>query len=337
MNTMSRLVALSLFVFLLLPSGVMAAKYKKQTIMGATANPSVGQHGAFLNKFKEIVEKESDGAITVKLFFSGSMGDEVTNVKQLRNSELQIASVFTGNLTSNAPSAMVLGLPYMFDSKEDAYALFRDKGFTDDLAEKIIKEANVRPLAWITGGFRNITNSKHPIKSINDLQGLKIRVSPSAVQLAAFRAWGIEPHPMAWSETYNALQQGVIDGQENPYVAITDLKMWEIQKYVTEIHYMFWTGAVLASVDWFKKLDPDTRALVEKAAREAQEVEWVASAKIEEDGKEASLKHGMEIFAPSDEPVWKEKAQAIWKDFLKTPESQALADKAVSVIKAAKK
>jgi tripartite ATP-independent transporter DctP family solute receptor len=337
MKAMSRLIVLTFFALLLLPAGIHAAQYKTQTIMGATANPPAGQHGAFLNKFKEIVEKESNGAITVKLFFSGSMGDEVANVKQLRNSELQIASVFTGNLTSNAPSTMVLCLPYMFDNQEDAYALFRDKAFTDALAEKVVKEANVHPLAWITGGFRNITNSKHPIKNINDLQGLKIRVSPSAVQLASFRAWGIEPHPMAWSETYNALQQGVIDGQENPYVAITDLKMWEIQKHVTEIHYMFWTGAILASADWFGKLDPDTRALVEKASREAQEVEWAAAAKIEEDGREASLQHGMEIISPSDEPIWKEKAQAIWADFLKTPESRELADKAVAVIKAAKK
>ena len=337
MKSISRLIALALLVLLFVPAGVQAAKYKKQTIMGATANPPAGQHAAFLNKFKEIIEKESNGDITVKLFFSGSMGDEVTNVKQLRNSELQIASVFTGNLTSNAPSSMVVCLPYLFDSKEDAYALFRDKEFTSSLAEKIVQEANVRPIAWITGGFRNITNSKHAIKTINDLQGLKIRVSPSAVQLASFRAWGIEPHPMAWAETYNALQQAVIDGQENPYVAVTDLKLWEIQKYITEIHYMFWTGAVLASADWLKKLDPDTRALVEKAAREAQEVEWVMAAKIEEAGKEAALKNGMEIGAPSDEPLWKEKARAIWKEFLKTPESQALADKAVAVIKAAKK
>ena len=76
-----------------------------------------------------------------------------------------------------------------------------------------------------------------------DLKGLKIRVPAVELQLAAFRSWGVEPHPLSWSETFNALQQGVVDGQENPYAIIRDQKFWEVQKYITDLHYMHAQGA----------------------------------------------------------------------------------------------
>lgn len=337
MKRFSLLTALVCASMLLLPGGVQAANYKKQTIMTASSNSPTSHHAFALNTFKEIVERESNGAITVKIFLGGSMGDETTNVKQLRNAELHIASVFTGNLTPLAPAATVLCLPYLFEKIDDAYALLKNKEFTKMLSDQVVKESNVRPLGWITGGYRSITNSKKPIRNINDLQGLKLRVSPAAIQLATFRAWGIEPHPMAWSETYNALQQGVIDGQENPYITNRDQKFWEIQKYMTEIHYMLWTGALLASENWLKKLDPDTRALVERAIKEAEEKEWEFVAREEERCKQLSIDNGMEMADLTDEPVWKEKARGVWKDFVITPEMKALTDKAVSVIEASKR
>lgn len=337
MKGLSLLVSILCASILMFPLGLHAASYKKQTIMAASANSLTSAHAVTLNKFKEIIEKESGGAITVKIFLGGSMGDETANVKQLRNSELHIATVFTGNLTPFAPSATVLCLPYMFNSLEDAYTLLSNADFTNALAAQIAKESNTRPLGWMIGGYRNITNSKHAITSINDLQGLKIRVSPSAIQLASFRAWGLEPHPLAWSETYSALQQGVIDGQENMFATNRDLKLWEIQKHITELHYMLWTGVILASEPWLNKLDPDTKALVQKAAAEAQKADWEFAENYERESKKMSIENGMVVSVLTDEPVWQEKARAIWKDFLTTPEMQMLADKAVSIIQASRK
>ncbi|MDR1935200.1 MAG: TRAP transporter substrate-binding protein [Candidatus Accumulibacter sp.] len=321
---------------MLAPSDGVAQTYKKQTIMAASANAPNSNHGTVFNEFKRIVEEESKGAITVKVFLGGTMGDEVANVKQLRNEELHIASLFTGNLTPSAPIANVLCLPYLFTNMDQAHAVLSDEGFRKTLADHVVKESGTRPLGWMIGGWRSITNSKKPIKTLEDLQGLKIRVSPTAMQLAAFRAFGIEPHPMAWSEVLNALQQGVIDGQENMYLTNEEQKFWEVQKYMTEIHYMLWTGAILVSDSWYKKLDPDTRALVEKAALAAQMREWSSAEQVEANAKKLTIENGMEvtIIDPQEEERWKEKARGIWKDFVTTPELKALSDQALAIIAA---
>ncbi|MDR1827570.1 MAG: TRAP transporter substrate-binding protein [Methylobacteriaceae bacterium] len=336
MNKLSVFVAALLAGTMLIPGEGSAQTYKTQTIMAASANTPGSNHGVLLNRFKDIVEKESNGAITVKVYLGGTMGDEAANVKQLRNEELHIATLFTGNLTPNAPTANVLCLPYLFTNMEQAYAVLSDQDFRKELADDVAKESGARPLGWMIGGWRSITNSKKPITKLEDLQGLKIRVSPTAMQLAAFRAWGIEPHPMAWSEVFNALQQGVVDGQENMYVTNRDNKFWEVQKYMTEIHYMLWIGSVLVSDSWYQKLDADTKALVEKAVITAQNEEWANAEKEESDSKKLTLEHGMEvtILDPQEEERWKEKARGVWPEFVNTPEMKSLSEKALAIIAA---
>jgi tripartite ATP-independent transporter DctP family solute receptor len=321
---------------MLVSSEGIAQTYKKQTILAASANTPDSNHGTVFDEFKKVVEAESKGAITVKVYLGGTMGDEVANVKQLRNEELHVASLFTGNLTPSAPIANVLCLPYLFTNMDQAHAVLSDEGFRKALADRVAKESGARPLGWMIGGWRSITNSKKPIHKLEDLQGLKIRVSPTAMQLAAFRAFGIEPHPMAWSEVLNALQQGVIDGQENMYLTNQEQKFWEVQKYMTEIHYMLWTGAILVSDSWYQKLDPDTRALVEKAVIAAQKREWSSAEQVEANAKKLTIENGMEvtILDPKEEERWQEKARGIWKDFITTPEMKALSDQALAIIAA---
>ena len=266
-----------------------AEEYKKQTIRAATANPEGSQMTTAINKFKEIVERDSNGQITVQTFYGGSMGDEQANVKQLRNNEINLGVMSTGNLTPFAPSAGIFYLPYLFPTTDDAKKLLRDEEFSKKLADQIARESRTRPLGWLLGGYRVLTNSKHPINTIDDLKGLKMRVPPVEMQLAAFRSWGVEPHPLAWSETFNGLQQGVIDGQENPHAVNRDQKFWEVQKYITDVPYLLWTGPFLVSEQWYRKLDPKTRALVDRAAREALEHEWSGLKRLMNCGRPCGL------------------------------------------------
>ncbi|MDR3077615.1 MAG: TRAP transporter substrate-binding protein, partial [Planctomycetota bacterium] len=212
--------------------------------------------------------------------------------------------------------------------------LLNNADFTKKLAEIVVSQSRVRPLGWILGGYRNITNGKHRITKIGDLQGIKLRVSPTVTQLEVFRAWGIDPHPMAWAEVFNALQQGVIDGQENPMFTIRDNKFWEVQKYVTELHYMLWTGVIAASETWYQRLDPDTRALVDKAVAIGQETEWKWVADQEEICKKLAIEHGMTVDSLEDENIWIEKARAIWPKFHDLIGDKALIDQALNIIKA---
>ncbi len=309
-----------------------AAEYKEMSIRLATANPMGSLHVAGLEKFKEILEKESGGKIKIATFYGGSTGDEQANVKQLRTQELHGTVVACGNLTPFSPRASLFVMPYLFPTLEDAYKLFGNAEFMKKQADVIAKQSGARPLAWFVGGYRVLTNSKREIKNIEDLQGLKIRVPAVEVQLDAFRSWGVEPHPLAWTETFNGLQQGVVDGQENPHGVNRDQKFWEVQKYVSDLHYMLWVGPLLVSDRWYQKLDPATKALVDKAAAEAQAYEWKWSEADQEKALQQCLDNGMILTELADEKVWAEKARGIWPKFAEKLGGQAVLDEATSIM-----
>lgn len=331
---MKRLIscALVVCVCLGLPFAGSAAEYKKQTIMIATANPPGSLHVSALEKFREVLEGESNGRITVKAFYSGSMGDEQVNAKQLRDQELHATVIFVGNMTSFSPTSTLLIFPYLFPRPEDAERFFKNEQFMNKMADQIAKESKMRPIAWLLGGYRHLTNSKRPIASLKDMQGIKFRVSLNETQLAAFRSWGLEPHPMAWAETFQALQQGVVDGQENPHTINRDQKFWEVQKYVTPIHYMLWSGPLLVSETWYRKLDPDTRALVNKAARIAQDYEWQWIAEQDKLALRDCIEHGMIVTELTDEAVWIEKARSTWPQFYDKVGGKAFVDEALEAM-----
>ncbi|QJT08703.1 TRAP transporter substrate-binding protein [Oceanidesulfovibrio marinus] len=326
------LILITVMAFVFGAVQVQAADYQKMTIRAATANPTGSLHTTAIEKFKEIVEKESGGNIKVQTFFGGSMGDEQSNVRQLRSKEIHLAVLAVGNLTPFAPQANIFYLPYMFPTIEGAYQLLGDEAFVKKTSDIIAKESGTRPLAWLVGGYRHLTNSVRPVKNIDDLQGLKIRVPPVEIQLESFKSWGVEPHPLAWSETFNALQQGVVDGQENPHTVNRDQKFWEVQKYITELHYLLWVGPMLVSESWFQKLDSDTQALIQRAATEAAAYEWKWAAEQDQIALQQCLDHGMEITTLEDEPVWQEKARSLWPKFYDQVGGKEMIDEAVAII-----
>ena len=120
-------------------SAANAADYKKMTIRAATANPAGSLHTTAIDKFKEVIEKESGGAIEVQTFYGGSMGDEQSNVRQLRSQEIQVAVLAVGNLTPFSPQGNIFYLPYMFPEIDNAYKLLADDAFTGKVADTIAK------------------------------------------------------------------------------------------------------------------------------------------------------------------------------------------------------
>ncbi|WP_243545690.1 TRAP transporter substrate-binding protein [Pseudodesulfovibrio tunisiensis] len=313
-------------------TSAFAADYQRTMIMAATANPTGSLHAVALEKFKEIIEKESDGKVRVNLFLGGSMGSEQANVKQLRDSEIHVAVLAAGNLTPFAPSATIAILPYLFPQIENAYTLLGNDGFVKDLGDSVAAESKTRPLGWLIGGYRVLTNSKHSITKLDDLQGLKIRVPKVRIQLDSFRSWGVEPHPLAWSETFNALQQGVADGQENPHSINQDQKFWEVQKYITDLHYMLWVGPLLVSEKWFQRLPETTQALVQKAATEACKYEWEWVAKQNQVALDNCIKHGMVLEQLEDEAEWMNRARALWPEYYEAIGGKAKVDKALAIM-----
>ena len=331
---MKRILCCAAMLGMIFASGAaFAAEYPKMHIRGATANPPGDEIQAVaLDKFKEILERESNGSIKVTIFYGGAMGDEQANVKQCRDGELQFAQMSTGNLTPFAPAAGIFYLPYLFPKMEDAEKVFSNKEFVKKLGDMCAAQSFTRPLAWLHGDYRMITNNKKPIRTIEDLKGLKIRVPAVELQLAAFRAWGVEPHPLAWTETFNGLQQGVIDGQENPHSVNRAQKFWEVQKYITPVHYIVWTGPILVSEKWYRKLDDKTRALVDRVAQEAVEHEWKWAANKEAEAYQQCIDRGMVMIPLEDEPVWMERARAIWPQFYEKIGGKAMVDEVLAIL-----
>ncbi|MBO4317615.1 MAG: TRAP transporter substrate-binding protein [Mailhella sp.] len=324
--------ALTLALFGLGLTSANAAEYKKLTINIATANPPGSMHVTYIEKFREIVEKESNGAIKFKTFYGGSMGDEQANVKQCRDGELQMAVLATGNLTPFAPSAGLVYLPYIFPNFESAHKLYSNKDFMKKINDQVAKESRTRTMAWLIGGYRMITNSKRPINTIEDLKGMKLRVPPVELQLEAYRAWGIEPTPLSWVETFNALQQKVVDGQDNAPSVCRDQKFWEVQKYISNVHYLLFSAVCIVCDPWFQKLDPQTRELLQRASDMAQEYEWGWSTAEEERALKTLLDNGMKFNDLQDEEKWVEKARSVWPRFYDKVGGKAMVDEALAIM-----
>jgi len=306
--------------------------YPKTRIIAASASPVGSVHVTALQKFAEVIEHESKGNVTVTLFTGGSMGDEQNNVKQLRTGELHVAAIATGNLTPFAPSATITVLPYLFPKIDMAYALLADNDFTTELGDRVAAESLTRPLGWLIGGYRALTNSQRPVTQLADLQSLIIRVPDMPMLLESFRAWDVEPKPLAWEDTFEALQQGVVDGQENPHSVIRDQKFWEVQKYITDLHYMLWIGPLLVSENWYQNLEPNLKGLVEQAAREAVAHEWQWAAEQNQLALQECLENGMQLIQLDDEHEWKARARALWPKFYQAVGGKENIDRALEIM-----
>ncbi|MEO5696296.1 MAG: TRAP transporter substrate-binding protein [Burkholderiaceae bacterium] len=267
-------------------------------------------------KFKSAFESKTGGKHKIDLFPNGQLGSEETTVNAASMGTLDMSVLAINNVTPFSPSVGILTLPYVILSAEEAKKLVTgDVG--KELTANTIRDAGVHIVGWTFTGFRVLTNSKKPVKTLADLKGLKIRVPKNEIMIASYQAWGINPTPMAWSETFTALQQGVVDGQDNPYITVHSMKFNEVQKYITNIRYVFSLEPIIVGEATFKKQPADVQKAILDAGAEATEhsYKWLldTEAKIK---KELTAK-GMEITDPADgEKEWISKATtAVWPKF----------------------
>lgn len=247
------------------------------------------------------------------MFPNGQLGSEQDTVNEAAIGTLDFSLLAINNITPFAPKTGLLTLPYMIQSLEDAVKLTRGE-VGKELTESTIQDAGIRIVGWSYTGFRVLTNSKKPVTKLEDLQGLVIRVPKNEIMLATYKAWGINATPMAWSETFTALQQGVVDGQDNPYLTISSMKFNEVQKYVTNIRYLFSLEPLVVSESVFQDLDEDVQTAILEAG-EAATLHSEQFLKDTEDRiKKELVEKGMEISDPEGgEAEWIEKAtSAVW-------------------------
>lgn len=281
---------------------------------------SAGSAQEVLGKaFVAALEKESGGKHSGKLFLNSQLGSEQNTINDAATGTLDMSILAVNNITPFSPSVGSLTLPYVILSLEDAVKITQGE-VGKELTENTIRDAGVRIIGWTYTGFRRLTNSKKPVKTVADLKGLIIRVPKNEIMIETYKAWGINPTPMAWSETFAGLQQKVVDGQDNPYLTINSMKFYEVQKHVTNLRYIFSIEPLVVSEMVFQDLKKADQETILAAGKTATAI----SAKFLADS-EASIKKdlaakGMEIIDPADnEKEFIDLAtKAVWPKFYKS-------------------
>ena len=265
----------------------------------AVGDGAGGTQEALGNAFIAALEEQSGGAMTGRLFLNGQLGDEQDTVTAAATGTLDFSILAINNLTPFSPSVGALTLPYVILSQEDAEVLTQGE-VGQQMIEQTIEDAGVRIIGWAYSGFRVLSNSVRPVTTPADLQGLQIRVPRNEIMIETYKAWGINPTPMAWSETFAALQQGVVHGQDNPYMTIYAMKFDEVQKYITNLRYIFSIEPLIVSEALFESLSAEEQAQVLAAGQAATEASAAFLRSEEAKIREELVARGMEISDPAD-------------------------------------
>ncbi len=275
-----------------------------------------GTQHAMAKKFAELLKEKSGGKHSADLFPNSQLGSEQDTVNNASMGLLEFSVVAINNITPFSPTVGVLTLPYVIRSAEEAKTLTQGE-VGKELVENTIRDAGVRLVGWAYSGFRVLTNSARPVQTLEDLKGLVIRVPKNEIMIATYQAWGINPTPMAWSETFPALQQKVVDGQDNPYITVAAMKFNEVQKYITNIRYIFSLEPLIVGESTFQNLSPEDQKLVLEAGKEATDYSFQYLLDTEDKIKKELTEKGMEIVDPAnDEKEWIEAATtAVWPKF----------------------
>lgn len=269
--------------------------------------------------FAKAFSEKTGGKHKVDLFPNGQLGDEQDTVNNASMGLLDFSILAINNVTPFSPTVGVLTLPYVIQSAEDAKKLTQGE-IGKELTENTIRDAGVRIVGWAYSGFRVLTNSKKPVTTLDDLKGLVIRVPKNEIMIATYQAWGVNPTPMSWAETFTALQQRVVDGQDNPYITVSAMKFNEVQKYITNIRYIFSLEPLIISEQVFQAQKPDVQKAILEAGREASEHSYKYLLETEEKIRAELTAKGMEISDPANgEKEWIEKATTtVWPKFYKS-------------------
>lgn len=286
------------------------------TLNVAAGDPEDSEMGVVGNTFKKFIEEKTNGEVKVELFFNASLGDETECLRNVQKGTLPIAIAGIANIVPFQSKLGLLTLPYLFSNLDEV--VVGTNGAPAEILNKYATEAGFRILTWTYTDFRYISNSKHPIETIDDIKDLKFRVPQSAVLIAAYKAFGGSPTPISWAETFTALQQGVVDGQCYGYIGFRANKFIEAnQKYLTEVHYTYQLQPMVMSERVFKKLDPKLQALIIEGGQLAQQAVLDYQIKEAQAAKDEIIAQGVVVSQLKDEDVWKKAAfDKVWTEMM---------------------
>ena len=236
-----------------------------QTTMRISISVAQNSHqGIAIDTFAKEVEKRTAGRYKIQTFYAGALGGERESVEAVQLGTQELAFSSTGPIPNFVPETKILDVPFLFRDKPHARAVL-DGPIGQDLLTKFDAK-EFKALAWAENGFRHMTNSKRDVKGPEDLKGLKMRTMENPVHIAAYKGLGIVTTPMAFPEVFTALQQGTVDGQENPLSVIMSAKFDQVQKHLSLTGHVYSPCIFVMNKAAFDKLTTaDKQAFIDSA------------------------------------------------------------------------
>ena len=257
----------------------LAAAASAQTTMKINVSAAQNSHhGVGIDVFAKEVEQRTNGRYKFQTFYNGALGGERESIEAVQLGTQEMTFCTSGAIPNFVPETKIVDVPFLFRDKAHARAVF-DGPIGEELAKKF-EAKGFKALAWADNGVRHITNSKRDVKTPDDLKGLKLRTMENPVHIAAYKSLGIMPTPMPWPEVFTALQQGTVDGQENPLSVIISAKFDQVQKNLSLTGHVYSPCIFVMNKAVFDKLSAADKQAFIDAAKEGTKAN---RARVDED------------------------------------------------------
>ncbi|WP_228386813.1 TRAP transporter substrate-binding protein [Ornithinicoccus halotolerans] len=267
--------------------------------------------------FADILDERSDGRITVSLFPNSQVGDDLQMMNNLQSGTLEMTMPSTSPATSIVPELQLFDLPFLFPTPEEADAVL-DGEIGQSMLDSF-EGSGIKGLAFAENGYRQLTNSQHAVSSPEDVQGLDIRVMENPIQVSIWETLGANPTSMAFGEVFSALEQGVVDGQENPWSTILTSRFNEVQDYASETRHVYSPFIIMIGEEFYNGLSEEDQQLIQEAAEQSRDYQRQISREMDTYSKEQLASQGMEVTELSEEELaaFQEATQPVyeqWRD-----------------------
>ena len=253
-------------------------------------------------KFAALVKEKSGGKIKIQIFPNCQLGSDRVTTEAAQAGTLDMSSSSTPNLASFSKDYMAIDLPYVTSPKyqQNLYKAL-DEGELGKALDKVAEKCGLKTIMFSEYGYRNFVSSTKPLDSVKSLMNLKVRTTDSPVEVAVATELGMNPAPVAWGETYTALQQGTVDAEGNTFSLLNDSKHTEVLKYAMNSEHNYSMHILLMNKAKWDSLTPDQQKILMEAAREATDWERAETVKLEEKAWQAFRDKGIKIHMLSDE------------------------------------
>jgi TRAP-type transport system periplasmic protein len=326
-----------ILLLLFLPSIGSAAEFTMKIGLAAPdLNPSFW--ATHYNMFKYEVERQSNGRIQVELIWGGALGSPTDRLKQVMMGQIQGADTAEGDISQVFKPVEVLSIPYLFESEQQAWRVY-DGPFIQMLSKEMLEKTGVRALHWWeSGGFKQWSNSKRPIRTPADMKGLKIRVMPSPIFQTLVSSLGGSPTPISFGELFGALKSKTVDGQNNALSLIDLFKYYQAQKYITVDNHVYSVSGMLINEKFYQSLPQDLQQMIDRAQKLALAVNRGISRYTDHMAIDDLKKQGMEVYVltPKEREQFKARAQKPVIDWLRKEAGDKWVDGMIEAAAAAK-